>query len=390
MDFSKLRDFVDYMAAKRSPGCAVKVCVNGQPVFEHAAGFSNLEKKIPMTGQEYVYIYSCSKIATVTAAAQLLERGAFLLGDPLAEYLPAFREMTVRRPDGTLSPAKNPITVGDLFSMTAGFDYDIQSPALLAAKAQDPACPTLHMVRALAAQPLSFEPGTCWQYSLCHDILAGLVEAVSGMKFRDYVRKNLFEPLGMDHSFYHPTPEILARMAEQYQFTPWNAVSTLDDDLVALQKNGCASDGFFRNVGKENRFLFGPEYDSGGAGIITTCGDYLKLLTALSMNGGGILAPETVELMKTDRLTPEQRPYLNWPALRGYSYGLGVRTHIDRARSGSIARLGEFGWGGAAGATAVIDSELHLAVFFTQHTLSPREEWYQPRLRNVAYACLGD
>ena len=105
MDFSKLRDFVDYMAAKRSPGCAVKVCVNGQPVFEHAAGFSNLEEKIPMTGQEYVYIYSCSKIATVTAAAQLLERGAFLLNDPLAEYLPAVREMTVRRPDGTLSPA---------------------------------------------------------------------------------------------------------------------------------------------------------------------------------------------------------------------------------------------------------------------------------------------
>ena len=79
---------------------------------------------------------------------------------------------------------------------------------------------------------------------------------------------------------------------------------------------------------------------------------------------------------------------MSWSQLRGYGYGLGVRTHIDKAKSRSIANLGEFGWGGAAGSTAIMDTEERLGVFFVQHTLAPREEWYQPRLRNVVYACL--
>ena len=122
-------------------------------------------------------------------------------------------------------------------------------------------------------------------------------------------------------------------------------------------------------------------------------GDYAKLTAALANNGLGltgerILSAASLNLMKTNRLGEAQLRDFNWKQLSGYGYGLGVRTHIDKAKSGSVSNIGEFGWGGAAGATVIVDTEAKLGVFFVQHTLNPREEWYQPRLRNVVYSCI--
>ena len=164
-------------------------------------------------------------------------------------------------------------------------------------------------------------------------------------------------------------------------------------DIVEAQKYGKANDGTFVNVGKRVSYVLGEEYDSGGAGITTTVDDYAKLTAALAgggmgVNGERILSSNTVELMKVDRLTPEQHKDYNWNALAGYGYGMGVRTHIDQAKSGSIASIGEFGWGGAAGASFYADTKNNLGIFYVQHCLNPREEWYQPRLRNIVYSCL--
>jgi len=139
--------------------------------------------------------------------------------------------------------------------------------------------------------------------------------------------------------------------------------------------------------------IFGEEYDSGGAGIITNVTDYAKLMAALagfglSANGERILSAQSVELMRTNQLTPEQMKDYNWRQCAGCGYGLGVRTHMDPAKSGLVCSIGEFGWGGAAGATAIVDPSRQLGVFYAQHCLSPREEYYQPRLRNVVYTCL--
>ena len=179
-------------------------------------------------------------------------------------------------------------------------------------------------------------------------------------------------------------------MAAQYSFQPPTGGT---DDIVEAQKSGSGKCGQFVNVGLGVSYIVGPEYDSGGAGITTNVDDYAKLAGALACGGIGatgerILAADTVELMKVNRLGENQLRDMNWQQLRGYGYGLGVRTHIDQAKSGSIARLGEFGWGGAAGATIIMDTQLRLGVFFAQHTLNPREEWYQPRLKNVVYACM--
>ena len=391
MDFANLKNFMDYMAADRTPGNAVEVYLEGKKVFQYEAGYSDLENKIPLTGREMYNIYSCSKVTTVTAGTQLLERGKILITDPLYDYIPEFREMYIRTADGNVKKAKNPITVGDLFSMTAGFTYDLNSEGFQKARELTGGkMDTVETIKCVAMDPLSFEPGTHWQYSICHDVLAALISVVSGQKFRDYVKENIFDPLDMKESVYHQAPEILERVAEQYFFVPNDSEIF---DIVEAQKSGNSNDGYFKNVGKGVSHILGEEYDSGGAGIITTVSDYAKLMAALAgyglgLTGERILAPNSVDLMRTNRLSPELLKDFEWRQLAGCGYGLGVRTHIDPAKSGVISNLGEFGWGGAAGATAIIDPKIGLGVFYAQHTLNPREEYYQPRLRNVVYSCL--
>lgn len=403
MDFTHLKNFLDHMAAERSPGNAVAVYQNGKLVYKYASGYADLESETPLSGDELFNIYSCSKITTVTAGMQLLERGKFLLTDPLYEYIPEFRHMNVRTASDQVVPAQSPITIGQLFTMTAGFSYDTKVPAFdKARQVTHGRMDTVEVIKCLAEEPLSFEPGTHWQYSLCHDVLAGLISVVSGRKFSDYVRQNIFEPLEMTSSVYHHTDETRKRTASQYTFVAES--DEAERDIVEAQKGRRAANadatlsgtpivGTFKNVGKEVSHIFGEEYDSGGAGIITNVTDYAKLMAALAdfgmgVNGERILATQSVELMRTNQLTPEQMKDYNWRQCIGCGYGLGVRTHIDPARSGLICSLGEFGWGGAAGASAIVDPSRQLGVFYAQHCLNPREEYYQPRLRNVVYTCL--
>ncbi len=391
MDFTNLKNFLDYMALEHSPGNAVEVFVNGKQVFKYASGYSDLESQTPMTGDEMYNIYSCSKITTVTAGLQLLERGEFLLGDPLYEYIPEFKDMYIKTPEGNLVKAQNPITIGDLFTMTAGFSYNFNTEGFKRARELTKGkMDTVETIKCIASDPICFEPGTHWQYSICHDVLAALISVISGQKFRDYVKDNIFAPLNMTESVYHQTEETLARTASQYAFVPVSGEVT---DIVEAQKSGKEKLGTFQKKDKGNHHILGEEYDSGGAGIITTMSDYEKLLVALANYGTGltgeqILSGYSVELLKTNRLTPELRKDFNWKQLAGCGYGLGVRTHISPAESGLICNIGEIGWGGAAGASAIIDTQANLAVFYVQHTLNPREEFYQPRLRNVVYSCL--
>ncbi len=393
MNFENLKNFMDHLTSWRIPGNTVRVYLKNKEVFRYSSGYSDLENKTKMNGDELFYIYSCSKLTTVTAAMQLLERGCFLLDDPLQLYIPEFRNMTVMDGDGNISEAKTPITVRNLFTMTAGFDYNFNREAFARARELTGGkMNTLDVIKCVASEPLCFNPGEKWQYSIGHDVLAALVEAVSGMKFRDYVRKNIFEPLGMNSSYYHASDEIRERMAQQYIFCESDCEN---QDIVALQSGAKASDGgYIKNAGKNNAHILGDEYDSGGAGIITCADDYVKLVSALanygrSADGIQILSRSAVELMRTNQLAPGQSEYFNWEQLRGYGYGLGVRTMLDRAKGSSLSSIGEFGWGGAAGATVLADPETGLAMFYAHHMLNPQEAFYQPRLRNVLYSCVG-
>lgn len=384
MNFEYMKNFMDSLTEWIIPGNSVVIYKDGKKVFEYSSGYSDLEKKIKKTGEEQLYIYSCSKVATVTAALQLYEQGKFLLSDPLYEYLPDFKKMYVKDGD-RIKAAENPITIRDLFTMTAGLSYATNTPAFeKARKLTDGKMDTRAVIKCLAEEPLLFEPGARWNYSLCHDVLAVLAEVVSGMRFSEYMKKNIFEPLDMNNSYYHAPNDVIVSPQYIYEIQDTK-------NIVELQQKEHTSGVVKRAYG--NELVFGENYDSGGAGIITTVDDYAKFAAALAnsgtrLNNNRILSSATVKLMKTNQLNEAQRKTMNWRRLRGYGYGLGVRTLIDKAESGSNSSIGEIGWGGAAGATIIADTEEKVALFYAHHMLNPQEEYYQPRLRNVLYSCL--
>ena len=386
MNFEPLRHFMDKLTGWRIPGNSIIVSIDGKEVFKYQSGYENLERGIRMNEGKLFNIFSCSKPITVVAAMQLYEKGLFLLDDPLCEYLPEYEDMYVSDGNGSVRRAKNPITLRHLFTMTAGFNYDLSANAFdVARRLTDGKMNTRTVIRCLAKEPLSFEPGERWQYSLCHDVLAAAVEEISGKKFRDYVSENIFKPLGMNDSYYHYNgPE--EKIAELYRYDEGG-----EDDPVKQQASGFSRDGGqIVNVGKGVRYILGSEYDSGGAGITTSLEDYSKFAVAMSLGGRGkngekILSESTIDLIRTNQLSASQLADFNWPQLSGYGYGLGVRTMIDPNAAYGLGNIGEFGWGGAAGATLLVDPEIKLSVAYAHHMLNQQESYYQPRLRDAVY-----
>ncbi len=388
MDFSYLQNVMDSLTSWRMPGNSACVYKGKDLVFTYSSGYSDVENRVLMNGGELLNLYSCSKITTVTAALQLYEQGAFLLDDPLSYFIPEFKEMYVGKGDN-LKKAENEITLRHLFTMTSGLTYNTGTKAFdKAREITNGKMDTVTVVRCIAEDPLVFEPGTQWNYSLSHDVLAAVVEIISGKKFRDYVKDNIFDPLGMNTACYH-NDTVQHKMAQQYRFEDGN-----NNKITEVQQNAVAKEGGrLVNVGKANSLVFGSEYDSGGAGITATVGDYALLTQALALGGKGvngerILSDGTVELLKTNQLNENIIKNYNWKQLRGYGYGLGVRTMLNRAESGSTGSIGEFGWCGAAGATAVIDTAEGISMFYAHHMLNPQEEYYMPRIRNALYTSL--
>jgi CubicO group peptidase (beta-lactamase class C family) len=223
-------------------------------------------------------------------------------------------------------------------------------------------------------------------------VLAAVVEVISGKRFCDYMRENIFEPLDMKSACYHADEAIYSKMAEQYKYKV-----TEGSDAVLLQAGLIkGSDGVVVNATKKNQFIFGEGYDSGGAGIITSVEDYAKFANALANGGRGatgeqILSSGTIDLLRADHLhgaNIDTSGFDSWGTHKGHSYGLGVMTMTDRAKSGSNGSLGEFSWGGAAGATVFADPDRRIAYFYAHHMLNPQEGYYLPRVRNVVYGCL--
>ncbi len=393
MNFDKLKNLMEYFVSENyAPGNTIKVYLGKEKVFDYSCGYSDIKNEIKMTGNEYFNLYSCSKITTVTAALQLVEKGKIKLTDPLYEYIPEYKDMYIKMPDGDIVKAKKDIKILNLFNMTAGLTYDMNTAGINKAREiTDGKMDTDKVVRCIAEDPLSFEPGERFQYSLCHDVLAGLVSIVTGQKFRDYVKENIFNPLEMKSCSYHLNSENAKHMASQYKFVPEGSGAELD--VVKAQKEGCDKKGSFADVGIKNGFVFGDEYDSGGAGIISDADDYLKIAAALAsfgegLNGERILSPSTVELMRTNTLSEKQMETYNWKHLAGYGYGLGVRTMMNPEKGNSKSNIGEFGWSGAAGASVYIDPSIGLSAVYVKHTFNPREEYYMPLVRDTLYSCL--
>lgn len=340
--FENTKKLLDLAEGFGIPALHISIYHKGKPVFEELRGTSD-EKGTPLSKNQLYNIYSCSKFITCTAALTLYEEGKFSLDDEIAEYIGAFGDMKVKTESGIYRAEKR-IKIRDLFTMTSGLSYNMESEEIARGVMEtEGKCPTLEMMNYIAKMPLDFEPGTRWQYSLAHDVIGALVEVVSKKKFGEYVKERIFDPLGMKNSTFILPEEKLAEVAEQYKYFP-------DEDQ-------------YKNIGKKiHRYQPGMMYESGGAGITSTVGDYMLFLNGV--HSGRVLRPETLELMTKNHLNNEQIKTFWGPA--SYGYGLGVRTPL------SDGKRTDFGWGGAAGAFAAIDFKNDITLYYSQHVLTSR------------------
>ena len=352
-NFPKLTEYVETLhREKNASSCGIIIYKDHEKIYEHFCGFRDAACTEKTNGKTLYNMYSCTKPVTVAAGMMLWEHGLIELDAPVAKYLPEIREAYVIE-NGKKIYVGEDMLVRHLFTMSAGFDYGITSrPIKELVKKTAGKATTREMISAFTALPLGFRPGEKFRYSLCHDVLAAVIEAASGERFASFMQNNIFAPLGMENTYFHlPMAEKEKRMAE---LTKWDA-------------------GTLRIFGKENGFELTENYDSGGAGLISCAEDYALFADAMACggiakNGVRLLSEQTVRYMACDRLSgfitkPES---FSSVAGGGYGYGMGVRVLTDRSY-GSKAPLGEFGWDGAAGSCFSADLENGIGIIFTEH-----------------------
>jgi len=277
----------------------------------------------------------------------LYEEGKLQLDDPVSRFLPAFADMRVftgvdAAGNIQTEPTREPITIRHLLTHTSGFGYgagyDRTSPLgpLWAGVNFGGDLSSEEKIRKLAALPLYFQPGTQWRYSYATDVLGYLVEVVSGMPFAEFLRTRLFDPLGMSHTGFYVSPTDAKLMATVYR-------------RIAGDRG---------NVGKLERVegpfamppTSPPALPSGGGGLISTAGDYLRFAQMLA-NGGQFagrryLAPSTVELMTSQQVADDAQAKAYGEKWRGLGFGLGVSPVIDFRRVPQANRNGDYTWPG--------------------------------------------
>ena len=371
MNFTRLQEFLEEVVnVHHVPGVDCMVSLKGETVFRHMTGYADRENKVPVSTDTQYYLFSSSKVITCLAALQLYEQGKFLMTDWVSDYLPEFMDMQVQKLQGIQS-AQNHITMKQLFTMTAGLTYNLDTPFIREINAKTGRkATTRDMVRAIAKEPLLFEPGTHWSYGLEHDVLGAVIEVISGQMLGEYMKEHIFDPLSMKNTSFHTAhPERLAVLYKKE-----------DNGEVNVFHPG-------------NEYCLSDTYESGGAGLISTTEDYLKFCQMMTRggtteDGTRLIARNTLDLMRTNHLNAQQQKDFNWEHFGGYGYGLGVRTLVDRAGVGALSPVGEFGWQGAAGSYMFIDMENELTIFYAQHMLNSMEPFIHPRLRNILYTAL--
>jgi len=359
------RALAHMVASGRVAGASALLWKDGREVYFGTAGKADREAGRPMRRDTLVQIYSMTKPVTGVALMQLWELGRFGLDDPLARYLPEFEDTKVfAGPDPAGKPIlrapDRPILVRDILRHTAGFgygpgdSYPEQEWARLDPLKRDH--DLAEFGRRLARVPLLFDPGRQWRYSAAVDVQALLVEKLTGVTFETYVRRHIFDPLGMKDSAWTQPQERFPRLATMYEK---------------------AGDGKLqRSSEEEQRGLnFDParKLTMGGAGIASTADDYMRfarmLLNKGTLDGVRLLKPSTVQLMATDQLDPRvtERSWLTSKGHGGFGFDFFVRTGQARDANENRGATGEYFWDGRASTLFWVDPVNKLtAVFLVQ------------------------
>lgn len=370
MDILKLNELMNTMPDRGFPASELSVRQDGEIIYHKCTGYSDSQKTRAAKETDLYWLYSATKVITCIAAMRLIEEGKLSLSDPVSKYIPEYANVTVRNEDGSIAPAKNEMTILHLFTMSGGLTYNMQTPAIMGATNTD--SDTLTIVKAFTLDPLAFEPGTKYLYSLCHDVLGAVCEVITEMKLSEYFQKLIFDPLELSDIGFHPTDEQKKRISAMYKYNVGPSTST--------------------EIPSRNMMDVLKNYESGGGGLFSTVSDYQKIVATLAEGGRAkdgyqLLKPETIAMMQKNHLTDNQRSDFIKHANFGYGWGLCGRVHMDPKVSLSPSPVGEFGWDGAAGAFTMIDPQNRLSLFFATHVMGAKYIYtvIHPAIRSLVY-----
>lgn len=343
----------------RLSGAVVMVAQDGEVLLNEALGYKNVEDQEPMETDTIFRIFSMTKPVTGTALMMLWDEGKFQLDDPVEQHLPELAGMQVfagQNEDGSwvTEPANHPMTIRELMSHTGGLHYTPPlsngpvAEAYAEAGIMNLTGSTLaESMPALAEIPLAYQPGTEWVYSISVDVQGYLVERLSGMSFGEFLQQRLFEPLGMHDTGFYVQPGSVDRLSRQYMPNGDGTLTRTDD------RAGIAG-GF--------NFTSPPKFESGGGGLTSTAGDYMKFvqmhLNKGEYNGKRILSEEAVEHMRSNQL-PEAVDNIGM-LYPGNVFGLGFAI-VDNPAAYNGASKGTHWWWGIAGSWFWIDPEENIA-----------------------------
>jgi CubicO group peptidase (beta-lactamase class C family) len=358
------------------PGFLVTVARHGELVHVGRYGLRNVEDGLPVEEDTRWRIYSMTKPVTSVAAMMLYEEGAFELSDPISKWLPEFAEPRVYVAGSSMKPvtvpATEPIRVWHLLTHTSGLTYGFHHAhpvdAMYRAAGHEwgtpPGADSAEVSRQWASMPLVFQPGSDWNYGVSTDVLGRLVEVVSGQPLDEFFQQRIFAPLGMsDTSFGLREDDDVESLARLYLATPGQP--------------GGPSSGMMFSEAFDAAAHSKPAFLSGGGGLVSTAGDYLRFIELLrrggSYDGGRLLGSRTIAHMVRNHLPGNQdlesfgRPLFAETPLRGVGFGLGFSMVIDPVRYAVVANAGDFSCGGAASTAFYVDPVEDVTVsFYTQ------------------------
>jgi CubicO group peptidase (beta-lactamase class C family) len=384
--------FGRYVEDGRLPGWLLVVSRHGRVAHVASAGHRDVEAGLPIRPDTLFRIYSMSKPITSVAAMVLYEEGAFELKDRVARYLPAFKQTRVYRSGPANAPVTEPqvepMRVWHLLTHTAGLTYGFHHvhpvDAMYRRAGYELGSPKgvdlATAVDAWAELPLVFQPGSSWNYSVATDVVGRLVEVWSGLPLDEFLRRRIFEPLGMDETTFWVEGADLDRLAAMY--------------VPDGERRAVRFDALAKPATRPQTLL------SGGGGLVSSAGDYQRFVEMLrrrgELDGARVLGPRTVDFMTSNHLPGGvdleaygQSTFAE-TSFDGVGFGLGFSVVQDPVAYRTPGGVGEYGWGGAASTAFLVDPENDLTASFFTQLLPSSTHAIRPQLKQLVQQAIID
>lgn len=354
-----------YVDEGKLAGAVTMLAREGEVFHFEPYGLADIESGSPMEKDSIFRIYSMTKPITSVAAMMLYEEGLFALDDPVGKFIPELGRMKVYDGMGErgmrLVDQEKPITIRHLLSHTSGLSMGSHQDSPVEelyrqSDMMDPQSTLPEMVKKLSAFPLLTQPGAKWRYSRATDVLGYLVQVLSGQPFDEFLQERILGPLGMVDTAFYVNEEKLNKLATCYGPKSNGGIEPLDDTFV-------------------NKFRAPYTLFSGGGGLTSTAADYMRFSQMLcnwgELEGVRILGPKTIEMMTSNHLPEELKPFAVGQSgasdTRGCGFGLGFKVVTDIAEHGILGSEGNYSWGGAASTIFWVDPvENMVAILLTQ------------------------